>query len=54
VFLKERIIKDKMFHAAGSQMHAMHDPIASIDMVNHGRKYGNLKVEANSKGLSYA
>jgi hypothetical protein len=51
--LKERIIKDKMFHT-GSQMHAMHDPIASIDMVKFGRKYGNLKVEANSKGLSYA
>jgi len=41
---------EKMFHT-GSQMLAMHDPVASIDMIKHGRKYGNLKVEANSKGL---
>lgn len=42
-----------MFHT-GSKMHAMHDPAASIDMVKHGRKYGNLKIEANFKVLSYA
>jgi hypothetical protein len=35
-------------------MHAIHDPAASIDMTRPGRKYGNLKVEANSKSLLYA
>jgi hypothetical protein len=35
-------------------MHAIHDTAARIDMAKHGRKYGNLKVEANSKDDSYA
>jgi hypothetical protein len=35
-------------------MHAIHDPTASIDIKKLGRKYGNLKVDTNSKGLSCA
>jgi hypothetical protein len=35
-------------------MHAIHDTAASIDMTRLGRKYGNLKVDINSKCLSYA
>lgn len=37
----------------GSHMHAIHDPAASIDITKLGRKYGNLKADVNSKGLSY-
>jgi hypothetical protein len=35
-----------MWHT-GSQMHAIHDPAASNDIMKQGRKYGNLKQDAN-------